>query len=1034
MINRLIAFAVHQRLLIGLAGIAVIVWGVLSYRQLPIDAFPDVTNIQVQVLTKVPGLSPIEVEKQVTYPIEIEMSSLPGLIENRSISQFGLSAITLVFEDNVDVYFARQLVFERLAAVTDELPDGITPQLGPVSTGLGEVYQYTIEGEGHSPMELRTTQDWIIAPALRSVPGVIEVNSFGGFLKQYHVLVNPQELLNYEVSLADVFRAVAENNANTGGNYIVRNFEQFLVRGIGLIENINDIERIVVTARNGTPVYIKDVAEVRVGPAVRYGAATKDGQGETVAGVVLMIKGGSGRDVVQKVKTRLEEIKPALPDGIRIVPYYDRIELVNAAVGTVTRALVLGGVLVIFVLALFLGNVRSAIIVSLVLPLSLLMSAIIMRYTNLSANLMTIGGLVIGIGMMADGAIVIVENIVRHIRQHHAKESLTSIPAIVLRAAQEVGTPIAFAIMVVVVVFLPLITLTGMEGKMFSPLAITISLALFSSLLLALTVAPMLSTFLLNKNISGRTNRLVELAQRGYLPLLSAAVRNRGITALAAGLVLALALLVFPFLGREFVPELEEGAIVVNVSRAPTISVDKSAELSLILQREILKTPEVTTVVSRIGRPEVAIDPMQPHFSDMFVMLKPLSDWRDDITKADLVEEIRLRLENIPGVAFSFTQPIALRVEELISGVRSQIAVKIFGEDLELLRNKANDVAALMRSVEGARDVQVEQISGLGYLQIKMNRENLAPYGLNVADVHEVIETAVGGKTATVILEGDRRFDAVMRLAEPFRKDPDAIGNILVTAPAGYQVPLGQLAQIGIEQGPAQVSREESKRRITVECNVSGRDIGSFVGEAQRLIAEQVDLPPGYYVAWGGQFKNQQQANRHLAIILPVTLLLITVLLFSTFQSIKNAFLILLNLPITIVGGILALWISGLYLSVPASVGFIALMGTAVQNGIIMVTFINNLRQQGSSLPDAIIEGSLLRLRPILLTALTTLLGLLPLLLARGIGSEVQRPLAVVVIGGLLTSILSTLILLPALYSWFEDARGSELVMRKGLS
>lgn len=1023
MINRLIAFAVRQRLLVALAGIAVIVWGVLSYRQLPIDAFPDVTNIQVQVLTKVPGFSPIEVEQQVTYPIEIAMSSLPGLIESRSISQFGLSAITLVFEDDTDVYFARQLVFERLAAVADELPERVTPQLGPVSTALGEVYQYTIESEDHSLMELRTIQDWIIAPALRSVPGVIEVNSFGGFLKQYHVLVDPQGLLNYNLTLAEVFRAVAENNANTGGNYIVRNYEQFLVRGIGLIENIKDIERIVVASRDGTPVYVRDVAEVRVGPAVRYGAATKDGQGETVAGVVLMIKGGSGRDVVQRVKARLEEIRSALPDGVRIVPYYDRIELVNAAVGTVTRALLLGGMLVIFVLALFLGNVRSAIIVSLVLPLSLLMSVIIMRYTNLSANLMTIGGLVIGIGMMVDGAIVVVENVMRHIRQPQPEGSKNTVSAIVLRAAQEVGTPIAFAIMVVVVVFLPLMTLTGMEGKMFSPLAITISLALFSSLLLALTVAPMLSTFMLKKNVSGKRNRLVELAQRAYRPVLNLAVKHRGITLMGAGLLFSLALLIFPFLGKEFVPELEEGAIVVNVTRAPTISVDKSAELSSTLQREVMKTPEVTTVVSRIGRPEVAIDPMQPHFSDMFVMLKPLSAWRDDITKADLVEEIRRRLQNIPGVTFSFTQPIALRVEELISGVRSQIAVKIFGEDLELLRAKANEVAAQLRSVEGARDVKVEQISGLGYLQIRIDRENVARHALNVADVHKIIETAIGGKTATTILEGDRRFHAVVRLAEPYRKDLDAISNILVPTPAGYQVPLAQLAQINIEQGPAQVSREDSKRRITVECNVRGRDIGSFVAEAQKLIAKQIDLPPGYYVAWGGQFENQQRANRRLAFILPLTLLLITVLLFSVFHSIKNALLILLNLPITVVGGVLALWISGLYLSVPASVGFIALMGTAVQNGIVMVTFINNMRQQGLPVRDAIIEGSFLRLRPILMTALTTLLGLLPLLLAQGIGSEVQRPLAVVVIGGLFTTILSTLLLLPALYSWFERER-----------
>lgn len=1021
MINKLIAFAIKQRLLVGLALIGLVAWGIVSYRQVPIDAFPDVTNNQVQILTTVAGLSPIEVEKQVTYPIEIEMSSLPRLVESRSISQFGLSAITLVFEDDLDVYFARQLVFERLAAVKEELPEGVTPEMGPVSTGLGEIYQYTIEGDGYSPMERRTVQDWLIAPALRGVPGVVEVNSFGGYVKQYQVKVKPQQLISYGVTLSGVFQAVAENNANMGGNYITRSYEQYLVRGIGLIENIQDIEEIVVTARNGTPVYIRDVAKVEIGPAVRYGAATKDGKGETVIGIVMMLRGGSGSDVVERVKARIENIKKALPEGVRIVPYYDRIELVNASIGTVTNALLIGGILVVAVLAFFLGNARSAFIVALVLPLSALMSFIIMRYAGLSANLMSLGGLTIGIGMMVDGAIVVVENVMRHLQENQKNGSKDSVITVVLRSAQEVGRPSAFAIFVVVVVFLPLITLTGLEGKMFSPLALTISFALFSSLLLALTMAPMLSTFLLKGNIASKRNILVDFIKKLYRPALVWIVDHRKTSAVAAAIVFILSLGIVPFLGTEFVPALEEGAVAILATRTPTISVEGSVEISSIIEREIMKLPEVRTVINRTGRPEVATDPMQPNVSDIYVMLKPLSDWRDGYDKEEIVEEIRERLEKIPGVVFSFSQPIALRVEELISGVRSQLAVKLFGEDLDVLKKKGTEIVAALNSIRGVRDVQAEQISGLGYLQIKIDRHKVARYGLNVSDVQDIIEIAIGGKEATTILEGDRRFAGLVRLDAPYRKDIDEIKNILVSTSKGQRIPLAQLADIYIEQGPAQVSREDSKRRIVVQCNVSGRDIGGFVAEAQQKIAANVELPPGYFITWGGQFENQQRANQRLAVILPVTLVLILVLLFMTFDSMKNAALILLNLPITVVGGILALWIGGLYLSVPASVGFIALMGTAVQNGIVMVSFINGMRQQGTPLREALIEGGLLRLRPILMTGLTTLLGLLPLLLSSGIGSEVQRPLAAVVIGGLFTTIISTLLLLPALYGWFEE-------------
>jgi len=1029
MINKLIDFSIRQRLLVGLALVGLVAWGIISYQRVPIDAFPDVTNNQVQILTTVAGFSPVEIEKQVTYPIEIEMSSIPGLVESRSISQFGLSSITLVFKDEMDVYFARQLVFERLGTVANELPEGVTPEMGPVSTGLGEIYQYTVEGDDYSAMELRTIQDWVIAANLRNIPGVIEVNSLGGFVKQYQVLINPNKLVSHGVTLSDVFEAVAENNANAGGNYIVRNYEQFLVRGIGLIEHVEDIGDIVVTSRNGTPVYIKDVAKVDIGPAVRYGAATKDGKGETVIGIVMMLKGDSGRDVVQRVKARMEEIKKALPEGVRVVPYYDRIELVNAAISTVTTSLFIGGVLVILVLWFFLGNARSAFIVALVPPLSALMSFIIMKLTGLSANLMSLGGLAIGIGMMVDGAIVVVENIMRHVQENKEKGIEEGIRVTVLRAAQEVGRPSAFAIFVVVVVFAPLITLTGLEGKMFAPLAKTISFALFSSLLLALTMAPMLSTFLLGKKVSGQRNRLVEFLGRLYNPLLEWVIDNRVLTIIISGAMVMLGFLIYPFLGSEFVPELEEGSIALQAIRLPTIALEEGGDILQAIESEVIKTPEVTTVVSRTGRAEVATDPMQPYFSDIYVMLKPLPDWRDGYSKDDIKEEMRKNLESIPGVVFSFNQPIALRVEELISGVRSQLAVKLFGENLEMLKKKGDEIVRVLNNVRGGRDVQVEQVSGLGYLQIKIDRHKVARYGLNVSDVQEIVEVAIGGKSATTILEGDRRFDCLVRLDQPFRKDIEAIGNILVSTPGGQRIPLKQLSNLYIEQGPAQVSREDSKRRIVIQCNVTGRDIGSFVAEAQEKIDAQIELPTGYFVTWGGQFENQQRANKRLAVILPITLVLIVVLLFTTFNSMRNAVLILLNLPLTLVGGVIALLIGGFYMSVPASVGFIALMGTAVQNGIVMVSFINDLRRQGIPLREALIEGGMLRLRPILMTGLTTLFGLMPLLLATGIGSEVQRPLAAVVIGGLFTTIISTLLLLPVLYGWFEEEPEEAAVM-----
>ena len=1044
MINKLISFAVEQRLLVILLLVALAGWGVYSVREVPIDAFPDVTNNQVQIMTKVPGMSPIEVEKLVTYRVEVAMASLPDIVENRSISQFGLSVVTIVFEDDVDIYFARQLVFERLSEVRDELPAGAEPNLGPLSTGLSEIYQYTLRDEPgdeyvYSNMELRELQDWILAPELRTVPGVIEVNSLGGYVKQYQVLIDPNALVNYGVTLEDVYGALEESNQNVGGQYIERGDEQFLVRGLGLLgtdtDVIGDLEQTVITSRAGTPVLIGDIGRVEVKSAVRFGGATANGEGETVVGVILMLKGANAYQVVAGVEERLATVRPALPPGVEVDVFYDRTELTEAAVGTVTSSLLIGALLVVIVLIAFLGDWRSALIVSLVLPMTALITFILMNQFGFSANLMSLGGLAIGLGMLVDGAIVMVENVYRL----RAEESGTPISSVVLRAGREVGRPIAFAVGVVIAVFLPLFTLEDLEGRMFRPLAFTLSFALAAALFLALTMAPSLSTFLPSRRRRGDANSgpdgsgggvternpLVRMSKRLYQPVLNAALKHRRATVIAAGFTVAAALVIFPFIGTEFVPRLEEGSVAILLSRKPSVSLDASLRISGEVERALMEFPEVTEVVTKTGRPEVATDPMGPETSDVIVALAPRDAWRFD-SKEDLVNAMRERLEQIPGIGANFTQPIALRVDEMISGVKSQVAAKIYGPDTDVLARLGDEVADVIRSVEGAADVKAEQTTGLGYLQVQIDRGRAARYGLTVGAIQEAVETAVGGKAATEVLEGDRRFAVVARYQEPYRDSPQAIRSIRLSAPAGQVIRLGDVAEVRIDQGPAQVSREKSKRRLTVESNVTGRDIGSFVEEAQTAMAREVDFPAGYYVDWGGQFENQQRAQRRLSFIIPITLAVIFVLLFMAFGSVKQAFLVLLNIPVSLVGGVLILWATGLYMSVPATVGFIALLGIALQNGIVMITFINDLRRDGLSVVDAVHEGAMLRLRPILMTGATTLLGLLPLLFATGLGSEVQRPLAAVVIGGLFTALASTLLVLPALYAWFDALLAEE--------
>jgi len=1028
MIERLIAFALKQRLLVIIGVFLLVGAGVYAFNKLPIDAFPDVTNVQVQIITEAPGRSPVEVEKLITYPVEVQMTGLPKMEELRSLSKFGLSMVTVVFEDDVDIYFARQLILERLIEAKEKLPAGVEPVMGPVSTGLGEIYQYTLERPEGSKndiaglMELRTIQDWIVRPILKTVSGVTDVNAFGGHVKQYQVLIEPDRLRKFNLTLNEVFEAVAENNSNAGGDILEHASERYIIRGVGLVQSLKDIEDIVIKSYGGTPVYVKDVASITFGPETRHGAIVKDGKGEAVAGIVMMIKGGSGKEVVAGVKKKVEEINAGniLPDGVKIKPFYDRTELVNACIGTITKALEEGGILVVVILFLFLGNIRSALIVAATLPVAALTTFIAMQWMGMSANLMSLGGLAIAIGMMVDGSVVMIENIFRHLseKEHHKEGRLHKI----LESAKEVGRPITFGIVIIIIVFLPLFTLEGMEGKMFSPMAYTISIALFVSLILSLTLSPVLASLFL-KGGQEEDVFIVRWIKRFYMPVLGWALRKKFVVLAGAVAMLIASLAIFPLLGTEFMPTLDEGSLTTQVIRLPSISLPESVEIENKVQQALLKFPEVVTVVSKIGAAEIATDPMGPNISDPIIILKPRDEWTSASTREELVEKIREELEKIPGIGLNITQPIALKVDELISGVKSQVAVKLFGDDMDVLNEKADSIAKAMSSVKGVTDLRVEQTAGQPYITVDIDRRKIARYGINIADIQEIIETAIGGKVATDVFEGDKRFSVLLRFPEGKRNSVEAIGNIFVNASNGANIPLSMLARVYMSEGPVQISRDNSKRRIVIESNVEGRDIGGFVKEAEEVIAREVKLPSGYYIAWGGAFENQQRAMKRLSIIVPLTIALIFFLLFSAFNSLKYAALIIMNLPFALIGGIFGLLISGQYLSVPASVGFIALFGVAVLNGVVLVSYINKLREEGLGLEEAISTGCERRLRPVLMTALVAILGLIPMLFATGPGSEIQKPLATVVVGGLITSTILTLLVLPTLYRWFEEKK-----------
>jgi cobalt-zinc-cadmium resistance protein CzcA len=1028
MIDRIIEFSLRNRMLIALLALGVLGGGAFALSRLPIDAFPDVSPVLVQVVTETPGLAPEEVEQLITYPVEVAMNGLPGVANTKSLSAFGISQVSVYFDDGVDIYFARQLTLEKLQQAREEIPPGLgEPRMGPITTGLGQVYQYVVQGGGNGPVELRTIQDWIVKYNLRTVPGVTEVLSFGGDVKQYQVQVDPRALLQYGVTLRDVRDAVGANNRNVGGGYIVRGPEEYLIRGIGLAETLQDLGSIIITSRAGTPVYVRNVAQVVIGPEVRRGAVTMNGRGEVVSGIALKRIYENTSKVIDAVKDRVAEVNGSLPPGVRIVPYYDQSELVQRAVGTVRDALLEGTLLIVGILFLFLGNVRSALIVTAMLPLSLLLAFILMQYFGLSANLMSLGGLAIGIGMMVDGGVVMVENVYRHLSEEaqsapeggRAHESRLHV---ILRSAREVGRPIVFAIAIIIIVFLPLFTLEGVEGKMFRPMAFSISFAMFGSLIFSLTVIPVLCSFFL-KGGSEEDTWIMRVVKRPYLPMLRWSLAHRKQTLAGALAALGLSLALVPFLGTEFVPVLEEGSILYRVTLAPSAGLDEAIRTGTQIERMVKAFPEVADVVSKIGRAEAGGDPEPVNNIEAIVTLTPQDRWTPGRDKAGLVEAMERKLAVVPGVALNFSQPIANRVDELLSGVKAQLAIQLFGDDLDRLVQKADEIQQVVSAIPGAADVQTEQVTGQPQLQIRIDRNAIARYGINVEDVQEAIEVAIGGESAGQVFEGIRRFDINVRLQEPYRRDVDAIGSLLIPSPnAPARVPLGQLASITTLVGPKQISHDNGQRRIVIQLNVRGRDMGGFVAEAQRRIGARVTLPPGYLVKWGGQFENQQRAMKRLAIIVPITIGLIFILLFSSFGSLKQAALIILNVPFALIGGILGLAASRQYLSVPASVGFIALFGVAVLNGVVLVSYINALRQEGLSLRDAVLRGTELRLRPVLMTAMVAILGLLPLLFSSGAGSEVQRPLAAVVVGGLLSSTALTLLLLPTLYGWFEGA------------
>jgi cobalt-zinc-cadmium resistance protein CzcA len=1024
MIRTLINFSLRQRLLVIGLVLLLAGTGLYAFTQLPIDAFPDLTNNQVNVVTEAPGMAAAEVEQLVTYPIESAMMGILKTEQIRSISKFGLSMITIVFDDSVDTFFARQLVNERLQEARTRIPQGLEPTMGPVATAFGEIYQYVIEGKGHTAMELKTLHDWDVKPQLRTVPGVNEVNSWGGFVRQYQVLVEPERLLAYNLTLRDVYEALARSNTNFGGSYIEHGAESYTVRGLGRFSSEEDIKKVVVKSAKGVPVLVQDVASVKIGPAVRQGAVTKDGNGEVVAGMVIMTRGENSKAVIERVTERIRGIEHTLPEGVKLTPFYDQTGLVNRTTRTVATNLIEGGLLVIIVLFLFLHNIRASIIVASTIPLSMLIAFIGMKLFGVSANLMSLGA--IDFGLIVDGAVVMVENYIsrlQHPEAHDTPHHQETVRETIRLSAVEVGRPIVFGISIIVAVYLPIFALQGMESRMFRPMALTVCCAILGSLLLTLTLVPAISSMVLKRQAHHPREGVIDRMREGYRRQLANAVRHRAVTLGGSLLLVALAIGSVPFLGTEFMPSLDEGALLIETRRLPSVSLSESVRIATMVEKVVREFPEVETVVTKIGRPDLATEAMGIYQGDVYVILRPHEEWKTVKTKEELIQKMDEKLSGVPGVAYNFTQPLAMRLDEVISGVRSDVAVKLFGDDPATLEREAERIRRVMSRIQGAADVQIETLGGAGELQIELNRAEMARYGLRVEDVKQTVETAVGGETATEIIDGRRRFAVVVRLPEAKRNDAETIRALLMPAPGGERVSLGQIASVHPAEGPEVINRENAQRRIVIQSNVRGRDIGSFVAAAQEAINREIKLPPGYYITWGGEFENQQRAMKRLYIVVPLALFLIFLLLFTMFGSVPQSLLIIVNVPLALVGGIAALWARNLNLSLSAAVGFIALFGVAVLNGVVMVSYINRLREEGHPLKEAVLEGAAQRLRPVLMTALVASLGFIPMAVSTAPGAEVQRPLATVVIGGLITSTLLTLFVLPTLYGWLEEWR-----------
>ncbi|MGE4313552.1 MAG: efflux RND transporter permease subunit [Pseudobdellovibrionaceae bacterium] len=1041
MLENIINFSIRNRWLVLLFVAAFSTLGVYNFKHLSIDAVPDITNVQVQINTEAKGYTPLEVEQRITFPIETALAGIPKLDYTRSISRYGLSQVTVVFDEGTDIYFARQLLAERLSEIKSDMPDGVEPSMGPIATGLGEIYVYTVQaakdakkedGAAYTPMDLLTLQDWVIVPQLRNLKGVVEINTIGGYRKQFHVMPTPELLLAYDMTIAELIEALERNNNNIGAGYIEKYGEQYLIRVPGQVKDTADIGNIIIAKRDEVPIRVKDVAMVELGSPLRTGAATQNGE-EVVLGTVMMLMGENSREVAQRVAAKLKIVNASLPEGVHAVPVYDRTSLVDRTIATVEKNLVEGALLVIVILFLLLGNIRAALITAIVIPITMLMTITGMVTQKVSGNLMSLGAL--DFGLIVDGAVIIIENCLRRfgLEQHrlgrvlHKEERF----ALAASATAEVIRPSLFGVLIITLVYIPIFSLTGVEGKMFHPMAFTVVMALLSALVLSITFVPAAVAVFITGKVHEKENAFMRGASRLYEPLLKWSLIHPRMIFVTATLLVIFSLFGATRMGAEFIPNLDEGDIAMHAMRIPGTSLTQSVEMQYLVEKTITAFPQVKTVFSKIGTPEVATDPMPPNVADTFIILKPRNEWPDpDMKKEELVHEIEEAVSKLPGNNYEFTQPIQMRFNELISGVRSDLAVKLYGDDLGILLQTAQKIEAVLRQVDGAADVRVEQASGLPTLSIIPDRERLDLYGLNIADVQDVVQVALGGREAGQVFDGDRRFDLIVRLPENLRTDMTALEMLPVPLPLADQnhgqnmpeyIPLKEVATLNIAYGEAQVSRENGKRRIFITANVRGRDLGSFVTDAQETVREQVKIPAGYWVDYGGTFEQLISARQRLMIVVPVVLALIFILLFMAFGSGRSALIVFSGVPLALTGGIVALILRDIPLSISAGVGFIALSGVAVLNGVVMLSFIRDLESQGKKLDEAIFEGAMTRLRPVLMTALVASLGFVPMAFNVGAGSEVQRPLATVVIGGILSSTILTLLVLPALYKWFPQ-------------